>query len=221
MSSTDLLESEVMQKSPSVLNDTTLSVYTYSAQLPYLRIAVDELQEYFQLHDLAVTQLTSTIINVPVGQIQCSLPSDLIEPQEVYERAEGIDPFVKMTRKEYLPHYLESVPLNRFVYYVWQGQVIKFPVSVRNNDLKIDYIRQLFSTIVDENTQINIINAKTFLEYRTASLCAEFIERNLASSASLNNYAMLALDRTTGISIKGKQNIMTRRRPFRAGWKRG
>ena len=220
MSSTDLLASEVMQKSASLLNDTARSVYTYSAQLPYLRIAVDELQEYFQLHDLAVTQLTSSIINIPKGTTQCLLPSDLIEPQEIYERAEGIDPFVKMTRKEYLPHYLGSTPLNQFIYYTWQNQLIQFPSSVRNNDLKIDYIRQLFTTIVDENTQINIINAKTFLEYRTASLCAEFIERNLASAQALNTYAILALDRVTGISIKGKQNIMTRRRPFRAGWKR-
>src|SRR5438876_7385903 len=185
-----------------------------------MRIAVDELQQYFQLHDLAITQLTSSIINIPSGTTQCPLPSDLIEPQEVYERAEGIDPFVKMTRKEYLPHYLGSTPLNQFIYYVWKNQEIRFPVSIRNNEIKIDYLRQLFTTIVDENTQINIINAKTFLEYRTASLCAEFIERNLASSQSLNQYAILALDRTTGISIKGKQNIMTRRRPFRAGWKR-
>ncbi len=214
-----LLASEVMNASSSLMNDTARSVYTYTAQLPYLRMAMDELQEYFQLHDISVTQLTSIVILIPSGTTSVNGPSDMIKPQIVWERASGINPFVKMTRKEYLPHYLEGTSFSQFIYYVWQNQTIQFISANRANDLKIDYIRQLFTNIVDENTQINLINAKTFLEYRTASLCAEFIERNLTSAQALNNYAILALDRTTGISIKGKQNISTRRRPFRASFK--
>jgi len=214
-----LLASEVMNASSSLMNDTARSVYTYTAQLPYLRMAMDELQEYFQLHDISVTQLTSIVILIPSGTTSVNGPSDMIKPQIVWERASGINPFVKMTRKEYLPHYLEGTSFSQFIYYVWQNQTIQFISANRANDLKIDYIRQLFTNIVDENTQINLINAKTFLEYRTASLCAEFIERNLTSAQALSNYAILALDRTTGISIKGKQNISTRRRPFRASFK--
>ena len=53
-----------------------------------------------------------------------------------------------------------------------------------------------------------------------AALCAEFIERNLTSANSLSANAIIAIDRARGISVKGKQAINTRRRPFRNAYKR-
>jgi hypothetical protein len=103
---------------------------------------------------------------------------------------------------------------------VWESQAIKFLNCNRDNDIKIDYIKELFTPLVDETSLINVINASTFLEYRTAALCAEFIERNQASANSLNVYAVIAMDRATGIGVKGKQTILTRRRPFRAAFKK-
>jgi hypothetical protein len=125
-----------------------------------------------------------------------------------------------MYKRDYLPHYLEGIQSEQFIYFVWESQQIKFLPVVQDNDIKIDYIKQLFNTITDQNTQINIINSKTFLEYRTAALCAEFIERNLTSAQGLNNYAVMGMDRVLGIGSKGKQSIFTRRRPFRAGYKK-
>src|SRR5690606_40230352 len=52
--------------------------------------------------------------------------------------------FRSMTRKDFLPHNLEGVETNRFIYYVWQAQQIRFLPSNQDNDIKIDYIRQLF-----------------------------------------------------------------------------
>src|SRR5690606_17759652 len=120
-------------------------------------------------------------------------------------------------RKDYIPHGLQGTPVGYFGIYVWEDQKIKFLEASLNIDVKIDYIKELFPQLVDENSPINIINARTFLEYRTASLLAEFIERNLTSAQGLNTYAVLALDRATGIGVKGKQAISTRRRPFRSG----
>lgn len=229
MSAADLLASTVMDKSASLLNDTAKSVYTYVAQIPYLKIALQELQESFELHNIPVTQLVSAVINIPTGTIQIvyngvgvpTLPNDFVEPQQVWERNQGIDPFIPMRRVDYLPHSLEGVPISQFIYYAWNNQAIKFLPANQNNDIKIDYVRELFTNVVDQNSPINVVNAATFLEYRTAALCAEFIERNLQSSNSLSVYASLALDRAMGIGVKGKQSIMTRRRPFRSSYKRG
>jgi hypothetical protein len=116
---------------------------------------------------------------------------------------------------------LEGIQMSMFNYYVWQNQTMKFLAANIDIDIKIDYVKQLFAPIVDQTSLINVVNAASFLEYRTAALCAEFIERNKTSSDSLNIYAALAIARATGISSKGKQAIMTRRRPFRAGYKRG
>lgn len=226
MAASDLIAGTVMNTSASLLNDTAKSVYTYVAQIPYLRIALHELRELFELNSVSVTEQSSVAIPINAGQITIStvgpptLPVDFVEPLQLWERVRNIDPFIPMWKKDFLPHNLEGNPRNFLKIWVWQDNMIKFLPSIQDNDVKIDYIKQLFPTIADENTVINIVNAQTYLEFRTAALCAEFIERNKTSSDALNGQAVLALDRVTGISSKGKQNIMTRRRPFRSGWKR-
>ncbi len=229
MATVDLLAGTVMDKAASLMNDSARTVYTYAAQIPYINIALQELQEQFELHSVPVTENVSAVINMPAGATTIvfnglgvpTLPSDMIEPQQLWERNEGIDPFIPMTKRDYLPHNLEGVLINQFIYYVWQSNEIRVLPSNADNDIKIDYIKQLFQPVVNESSFINVINAATFLEYRTAGLLAEFIERNITSANALNAYAVLGMDRALGISSKGKQNIMTRRRPFRAGYKRG
>lgn len=228
MSTADLVASTVLAKAATLMNDTARTVYTYAAVLPYLQIALQELQEHFELNSIPVTQLSSALINVPAGIAQIiyngvgvpKIPDDMIEPQQLWEREAGIDPYVPMSRRDYIPHQFEGTTTSKFSFYVWENQIIKFLPANRNNDVKIDYIRDIFTPLVDETSLINVINASTFLEYRTAALCAEFIERNQASANSLNIYSVMALDRATGIGVKGKQTILTRRRPFRAAYKK-
>lgn len=229
MAASDLLAGTVMDGAASLMNDTARTTYTYTAQLPYLRIALQELQEYYQLHNIPVTEEVSAVIPLDAGDIQIvyngvgtkTLPSDMVEPQQLWERARNTDPFIPMTKRDYLPHGLEGTVTAQYIYYAWQSQKIKLLPTSQNNDIKIDYLKQLFTNIVNEGSQINVVNAATFLQYRTAALCAEFIERNKPSADGLNAYAELAKDRACGISVKGTQNIFTRRRPFRSGYKRG
>jgi len=228
MSTADLVASTVLAKSATLMNDTARTIYTYTAVLPYLQIAMQELQEHFELNSIPVTQLTSALINVPAGTTQIiyngvgvpKLPDNMIEPQQLWERQAGIDPYVPMSRRDYIPHQFEGTLTSKFSFYVWENQVIKFLPANQSNDIKIDYIKDIFTPLVDETSLINVINAASFLEYRTAGLCAEFIERNISSANALNAYAVMALDRATGIGVKSKQTILTRRRPFRAAYKK-
>lgn len=227
MATSNLLAGTIMNGAAALMNDPARSVYTYAAQIPYLNLALQELEEEFQLNAVSTTEKTSAVIQVDDGETEIifngvgvpSLPDDMIEPQQLWERNRDINPFISMTKREYLPHYLEGVETGQLGIYVWQDQTIKFLPSNMDNDVKIDYIKQLFTPVTDENSTLNIINAKTFLQYRTAGLLAEFIERNQTSADKLNTYAILAGGRALGINVKGKQNIMTRRRPFRAGYK--
>lgn len=223
-----------MDLSASLLNDTAKTVYTYAAQSPYLRMAMQELREFYELNSIPVTQKSTVAIEVAAGvtaiefnnagtPLLPTLPDDFVEPAQLWERNHGIDPYIPMSKRDYLPHDLEGVQTNNFVYYTWNGQKIEFLASNQDNDIKMDYILQLFpdaGTTIDENTIINVVNAASFLQYRTAALCAEFIERNETSANGLNANAVLSIDRATGIGVKGKQNISTRRRPFRAAYKR-
>jgi hypothetical protein len=217
-----------MNAAASLLNDTNRTVYTYTAQLPYLKMALLELRELYELNSIPVTEKSSAVIQVDAGQTEIAfnvsplpeLPDDLVEPLQLWERTRNINPFIPMTKQDFLPHELEGIETSQFIYYVWQEQKILLLPANQNNDIKIDYIKQLFQDITDENSQINVINAQSFLQFRTAGLLAEFIERNLTSATAQNSYATGALDRAIGIGAKGKQNIVTRRRPFRSGYKR-
>lgn len=228
MSAADLTAAQVMAKSASLMNDTARTNYTYAVQLPYLQIALQELQEHFELNNIPVTEDTSAVIQMNAGQTQIvyngvgvpTLPNNFVEPAQLWERLRNTDPYIPMTRRDYLPHYLEGIQNNQFIYFTWNSQKIQVIPCIQNNDIKIDYVIQLFENLVDENSLINIVNARTFLEYRTAGLCAEFIERNTTSANPLNAYAALGIDRATGIGVKSKQTIVTRRRPFRAGYKK-
>jgi hypothetical protein len=64
-----------------------------------------------------------------------------------------------------------------------------------------------------------MINSRSYLSYKTAALCAMFIGENESRAKILNDQADEAMERLEGISNKGRQQIMTRHRPFRAAYK--
>ena len=228
MATVDLIAGTVMNAAAAALNDVARTVYTYTAQIPHLNTALQELEEEFELNDIPVTAATSAVINVPEGTDEIvfngvageSLPDDLIEPQRLWERTEVIDPYYPMTKVDAIPLYMVGVETSQMIFWVWESQKIKVLAANQDNDIKMEYTRNLFTPVVDENSIIGVINAQTFLQYRTAALCAEFIGEDKARAIDLNAFAALAIGRATGIGTKGRQAIVTRRRPFRASYKR-
>lgn len=230
--SADLVASTVMDGSAALLNDASLTKFTYVVQIPYLNIALQELQEIFELNEVPVTQDFSATIEVDAGVVEVGyaptppivgtpyLPDDLIEPAMLWESARDADVWVPMTRLDILPEYMQGSTINQLLWYVWETQKLKFLPANADNDVRINYTRSLFPTVTDPDDELPVVNAKTFLQYRTASLCAEFIDQNTTRSEGLNNYASTAIDRATGITTKGRQTIMTRRKPFRSSYKR-
>jgi hypothetical protein len=218
----------VINASAALLNDPNKSVYTFAVQLPYLNIAMQELQEIFELNNIPVTDtFTSSAILMVAGSTSVgfsagspTLPADLIEPKVVWQRQQGIDPYVPMTKVDFLPRYIQGIEINQFINYTWQSQELRFLASNTNIELVIDYVRKLFIPVVLDTDLILILNTQTFLEYRTASLCAQFIMENPSRAQNLDNDAGLALNRSLGIGTKGRQRILIRRRPFRAAYKR-
>ena len=211
----------------SLMNDTAQTVYTDVACLPYLNMALQELQEHFELNNVPVTNDTSALLNVVAGVFVIgaattpALPTDLIEIQQLWESSEGQNQWIPMTRMEFLPHYLENTTVSQFQYWAWMEQEIKLLPANIDIDLKIDYVKSLFVPIVigGINTNLPIMNALTYLGYKTAALCSQFIGENPTRAAELNALTITALDRTLGISTKGRQAINTRRRPFMAAYK--
>lgn len=229
-----LLATTVMDNAAALLNDQSMQQYTYLIQIPYLNMALSELKEYFELNNVPVTDtVTDTGLVILTDRTEIGfaplvplaidyLPADLIEPKIVWERQEGVDPYVPMTRVDALPRWQEGVELNQFIWFTWQSQAIRFLPANQNNELKMDYIRDLFATVTTGNYttyDVAVINAQSFLQYRTAGLCARFIGENPTRAQELDGQAGLSMDRALGIGTKGRQAILLRRRPFRASYK--
>lgn len=230
MSTTSITAAQIMAKSASLLNDTAREIFTYDAQLPYLQMALDELQESFELNSIPVTTKSSTVIEVDEGVTEITpiegnppnYPSDLIEIEQLWEREQGTDnAFIPMTKCNFLPHYMENQLVSNLIWWSWEEQIIKFLGATQDNEVKLDYVKAIFpdTDTINQNTVIGIMNSRSFLQFRTAGLCAEFIGENPTRAASLNNAAVMAGERSMGISIKAKQAVVKRRRPFRASWK--
>ena len=232
MGTTSLVASEVMDRVVSLMNDTAKSVYTYPVQMPYLNMALDELQEEFELNNVPVTNQTSAAIVVPDGTTEILpevtppvvgevyYPTNLVEIQAVWERLNGTsDPYILVTLQEFLPHFFDGIVLPQLCYYSWQDQKIKFQPASTDRDVKLDYIKDLFVEVTDEDDVLGVINSQSYLSYKTAQFCSFFIGENPSRANELKGLAAIALERNLGISSKGRQGMNTRRRPFRSGYK--
>lgn len=219
--------SDVMDRAAALLNDAARDVYTYEVQISYLKMALTELEQEFELNNIPVTNVTSAGIVVDAGDTEITrtnvgsppnYPENLVEIQGMFERLSGSnDSYLEMTRKEFMPH--TDLVLPYFGVYCWKEEVITVPESSTDREIKLDYIKSLFSEVENENSLIFVTNSINFLAYRTAALCASFVGENPTRSAELNGSALIARDQVVGIGTKGRQAITTRRRPFMASYR--
>lgn len=228
MSTTSLTAAEVMDRAAALMNDPAKTDYTYAAQLPYLKMAIDELVESLEESNASPTNQTSAAITISIGTNKLSpiesltppyYPDDLVEIQGVGERASGTeDAFLPLTRKEFLQEFPASSSL---LYWCWENQYIKFNPNgaTGEREIQLQYIRAGITQPTSELSVIGAINSRSFLAYKTAALCSQFIGENETRAGILAGEAEKALERLTGINNKGKQQIMTRHRPFRAAYK--
>lgn len=205
-----LLASEIMDSTAAVLNDADKTVYGYDTQLPYLKLALQELQEVFELNSLPITEHSSAAIPVKAGVTDLEfntttgtrLPDNLLEIQGIWE----------WTNSFWSPVSRSS--------YVWKGSKLYLQASNIDREVKIDYIGSLFPKFLRADTIIPVQNGFGYLSYKAAELIADMIEHNDARAQTNGSRAFASLDRINGITVKAKQNIMTRRRPFRAAYRR-
>lgn len=220
---------EIMDMAASLMNDSAQTVYTDAAVLPYLNMALDDLQEIFEQNNIPVTNQVSAIITLPAGTTKLgfgtipALPADLVEIQYAYERSSGVIPWIPMSRKEFIPKQHEDQSITQFLWWTWRDQAMHFIAATSAIDIKLDYIQNIFNTPIqtaDIGVDIPIINVKQYLGYATAALCAMFVAENETRAAALDSKAQQALDRELGIPVKGRQAITTRRQPFMGSYRR-
>jgi hypothetical protein len=228
MSTTSLTAGEVMDRSAALMNDPAKTDYTYVAQLVYLNMAIDELVEELESSNSSPTNATSIVISVGLGKNKITplehaetphYPINLVEIQEVSERGEGSsDQFLPLGRREFLQEFPQSKSL---MFWCWEEQIIKFNPNGASSprEVQLKYVSQAILPAANETSIIGTINARSYLTYKTAALCALYIGEDTPRAQVLEMQAERSLDRIIGINNKGRQQFMTRHRPFRASYK--
>lgn len=224
MPTPDITAGEVLDGARALLNDQNAEIYTNDNLLVYLKTAYRELREFFELSNIPVTNETYNVLSIPANTTVVSftsspaLPSDLVEIRAVWARVHDTNPWFPLTRREFIPPQLDGIEYTEFIYWAWVANELHVCESNQEQDLKLQYIRQMTEP-ADENSTLGIINGQSFLEARVAALAAQFMMENPERATELNANATIALDRVLGVENKSKQAIYVRRRPFRANWK--
>ncbi len=221
--------SDIITTVAGLMNDSIQAVYTNTVCLPFLNLALDELQEIYELNDIPATNETSAAITIKSGINRIgfdtipSFPSNLIEIKQLWESTTGLNQWTPMIKKDTIPHYLQdNTKISMFLIWALEHGRVKLIAANADNDIKIDYIGSLFNTpiqIKDINVGLPFINIKTYLDYKVSALCAMFIAENESRAIALDALTGTALTRALGIPIKGLQSVVTRRRPFRHSFK--
>lgn len=205
------------------LNNGTPTLFTYTVQTNYLNIALAELRESLEQYNIQRVNKTVTNLVLLAGATeidQADLPNDLVAPQHLWERTNGqSEDWLDMQRVEFLPPY--EVMTTCLVYWAYYEQNLNFIGATSDRNLRLDYIADALPKIIDPTDDINMIDAQSFLHFRTAALCSEFVGENQTRAQALNNNATIAMDRLLQIMVKDKQAIATRRRPFQQSYRSG
>jgi hypothetical protein len=214
-----MLASVPLAFSANLLNDPSKTTFTDVVMLPFLNMAIEELNEQLELNNVGLTNALSAIIPVTAGLVTIANPANYVEIQELFERDMGAtqQDFAAMDRVDFLPEY--SVLAQSLIYWAWIDETIQFIGATSDRDIRIHYIASRLSAVASGSDTIGTVNAELPLGYRTASLCARYIYENATRADALDAAAAMALDVMLSINVKGGQAITTRRQPFRASWK--
>jgi hypothetical protein len=196
----------------ALLNDPQGNTYNNTKCLPFLRRAYEELQSTFHVAEVPALLVRSAPITVAAGAVTVVLPTDLILPIWLEERPSGgsdLD-WVPMLPKMWEPTIAQSSYL---VYWVWREEKIYLLGATVNHEVRIHYLKSL-GTIKDQNDDVAITNANSFLAAKTASLIARVIKRDRQLAEDLNMEAGAALNRLVALATKGMQQLPVHRIPF-------
>lgn len=210
---------DVFDRVRSLMNDQSGDVYTDFVITPYFKMAHDDLRQECEDNNIPYTNITSAGITIQQGVTDIggetgpALPLDLVEILEMYERVSGSNnDYLLMKRNLFLPK-VETITSYLEVY-TWQKQIIRFLGANGNVEVKIDYLGDTLGEVVNENTVINLFNAKPFLSFRSAAYCANYIGENPDRADRLDLNAVRSLETFLNIAIKNEQSMPVRRRPF-------
>lgn len=203
------------------LNDTGKQIWTDAVLLPYLKEAHKDLLLVLWLNGLPVVREKSAVINVTaITGLTLTLPSDLLEPIWLKERAQGSSvniSWIPMSETDFEPDIQQDTTLR---YWAWREEQIKLVGATTAREVLLQYWKSI-ADIVDATSPLGFILSEVFLGPQCAGYAAGSVGNiTLAGELLFINgqtvgVAGSKLDMIVRASIKGQQNLPARRIPYR------
>jgi hypothetical protein len=211
-----LLASDVMDASAALLNDNSRVLYTYTAQLPYLKLAHRDLLAALRLHGISILDEQSGTFTVNANATTLAAPpTDLLDPLELEERAPGEtdDYWVPMTRKTWEPSAVKDTILR---WWVWRELEIKFLGATTSREVRVKY-RKIITDPTGSGSNIVETDALDFLGKQTGKYCAFLLGENPERGALLEKWAEEALNTYLASAVNLTQDDPAR--PLGYNWR--
>jgi len=203
---------DVMNDSASLLNDAQQALYDYTAQLPYLRMVMRDLDQQLTLNGNPINLISEAEIPVLAGVLALTLPASFFLPISLMEKDSSDTFFSPMIEKANVGD-LQLSQGTVLGYWDYRHNDINFIGSTQPRIVKLVYWRML-DEIVDEDSLSEIGGCRNVLAFRTAGMCAQYMGGNRERANDLNTDAQLSLDLILSLGSKNNQGKRVRRRPF-------
>lgn len=213
-----LLASDVMDDAAALMNDVAKVLYSYTNQLPYLKLAHEDLVMKLKSNGVpAIDEMSGALTVNALAVTLATPPSDMLVPLALEERAvgEGDDDWVPMERKDWEPTVQQDTTLR---YWTWRELEIKFVGATENRQVRVKY-RKYLTSPSGSGSAITMYDARSYLGKRQAMYCARFIGENEERAQFCGGLAEEALHDLLSSAINVQQDKPVRPRPF--NWRRG
>lgn len=214
---------DVMNAAAALMNDVGKSQYTFVIQLPYLKMAMQKLEQAMDIFENPYNQAIDAAIDVAALATTLTLPGSFFLPISLMERADGStseDDWVQMNEVSLVDasDVISTVPQECLQNWSFFNGAINFvPAATTPREVRLKFWRMILVTVADENYTENYIGANNFLAFQTAAYLSKYIARNEGRAIDLTNDADEALEVLITLISKNKQGLRVRRKPFRVG----
>lgn len=205
----------VMARSAAHLNDPSQLVYTPTVLLPFLGAAVDELGEEMAVYELAPLIKDDVEILVASGDTILALPSDFVEPINLFERSQGSNnEWIEVRENDYIDPYLFTTPSELISQWAVRNLTILINPPTIAREVKLTYLRGLIDPTLNNNVDIDI--TRNFLALLTARNAAADAGNSMTKANSYEKRIDRSRDRVITRLHKANQSIKgVRRLPYR------
>lgn len=196
------------------LNDSGMTRWTNPVLLPYLKGAYNQLElELVAIDAPAIDEETTTAIAIGINVNEAPAIADMLYPMKVWERqaAGNEGQWTELEEKRWAPDATVNSVLTMWE---WREDKIKLLASSVAREIKVAYKRSL-SSIVDINSDIPILLAKTYLAAKTAELATRYGGNNpTRADKLLEDEVKPQLNKFIGIIIRRQQFQGVQRQRF-------